>query len=196
MKLDIVISGVGGQGSVLAARALALAAMENKLMVRTSEVIGMAQREGPVTSHVRMGDDLYGSIIPDRQADFLLGLELAETVRSLNKLAPGGTVIASSSTIVPVSVQLGLSSYDKSLFINILKERAQRFFLLDFDHLSSQAGHSKTGNVIMLGALAALGNLPFAPEQLLQAVLDLIPANLKDINRRAFEIGRLALEVA
>ncbi len=196
MKLDIVISGVGGQGSILASRALALAAMENKLMVRTSEVIGMAQREGPVTSHVRVGDELYGSIIPDHEADFLLGLELAETVRGLNKLKPGGTVIASTSTIVPVSVQLGLSRYDQGAYINILKERAQRVVFLDFDYLASQAGHPKTGNVIMLGAFSALHELPFGPDQLLQAVLNLIPAKLTDINKRAFEIGRLAMEVA
>ncbi|NLI13044.1 indolepyruvate oxidoreductase subunit beta [Pelotomaculum propionicicum] len=196
MKLDIVISGVGGQGSVLASRALALAAMENNLTVRTSEVIGMAQREGPVTSHVRMGDQLYGAIIPDHEADFLLGLELAETVRGLNKLKPGGTVIASTSAIVPVSVQLGLSSYDREAFISVLEERAQRAVFLDFDHLASQAGHPKTGNVIMLGAFAALPGLPFSPDQLLQSVLNLIPAKLKDINKRAFEIGRLAMEVA
>lgn len=196
MKLDIVISGVGGQGSILASRALALAAMENKLMVRTSEVIGMAQREGPVTSHVRVGDELYGSIIPDHEADFLLGLELAETVRGLNKLKPGGTVIASTSTIVPVSVQLGLSSYDQGAFINVLKERAQRVVFLDFDYLASQAGHPKTGNVILLGAFSALPELPFTPDQLLQAVLNLIPSKLKDINKRAFEIGRQAMEVA
>jgi len=196
MKLDIVISGVGGQGSVLASRALALTAMENGLTVRTSEVIGMAQREGPVTSHVRMGDELYGSIIPDQEADFLLGLELAETVRSLNKLKPGGTIITSASTIVPVSVQLGLSSYDKPAFINILEERVKRVVFLDLDDLSNQAGHPKTGNVIILGAFSAVPGLPFGPDQLLRTVLKLIPDKLKDINSRAFEIGRKAMEVA
>lgn len=196
MKLDIVISGVGGQGSVLASRAMALTAMENGLTVRTSEVIGMAQREGPVTSHVRMGDELYGSIIPDQEADFLLGLELAETVRSLNKLKPGGTIITSTSTIIPVSVQLGLSSYDKPAFINLLEERAKRVVFLDLDDLSNQAGHPKTGNVIILGAFSAVPELPFGPDQLLRTVLKLIPDKLKDINSRAFEIGRKAMEVA
>lgn len=196
MKLDIVISGVGGQGSVLASRALAKAAMDNGLAVRTSEVIGMAQREGPVTSHVRMGDELYGAIIPDREADFLLGFELAETIRGLNKLKPGGTVITSSSTIIPVSVQLGITSYHEGAFIKHLKERAGKTVILDVDELSRRAGHPKTGNVVILGALSAVPGLPFNPDQLLRAIVSFVPEKLKDINTRAFEIGRMAMEVA
>jgi len=128
MNLDILISGVGGQGSVLASRALALAAMEQGLAVRTSEVIGMAQREGSVVSHVRIGEELYGAIIPDRRADFLLGLELAETARALNKLKPGGTVLAGTTTIVPATVQLGLSTYDREAITNYIKKQAGKVF--------------------------------------------------------------------
>lgn len=196
MNTDIVISGVGGQGSVLASRALARAAMDNGLEVRTSEVIGMAQREGPVTSHVRMGRRLYGSIIPDRQADFLLGLELAETVRSLDKLKPGGMVIASSSTIVPVTVRLGISSYDEVMLTKHLREQVEKIVFLDIEGLSRQAGHPRTGNVVILGSLAALPGLPFDPDQLLRAVLNSVPDRFREINRRAFEMGRQAMEVA
>lgn len=196
MKLDIVISGVGGQGSVLASRALALAAMSKGLAVRTSEVIGMAQREGPVTSHVRMSDELHGAIIPDRGADFLLGFELAETVRALDKLKPGGTIIASSSTIVPVSVQLGISNYNQADYIKHLEESAGRAVFIDLAEISSRAGSLKTGNVVMLGALSTFHELPFEPEQLLQAVLNSVPDRLRDVNRSAFELGRQAMEVA
>ena len=196
MKLDIVISGVGGQGSVLASRALASAAMENGLEVRTSEVIGMAQREGPVTSHVRIGDNLYGAIIPDREAEFLLGFELAETVRGLGKLRPGGTVIASTSTIVPVSVQLGASTYDKDALVRHIRDRSKNCVFLDVDELARRAGHPKTGNVVMLGALSVFSGLPFQPDQLLQAILSHVPEKLREINRRAFEMGRLAMEVS
>jgi Pyruvate:ferredoxin oxidoreductase and related 2-oxoacid:ferredoxin oxidoreductases, gamma subunit len=196
MKLDIVISGVGGQGSVLASRALALAAMGSGLAVRTSEVIGMAQREGPVTSHVRMGEALYGAIIPDREADFLLGFELAETVRGLDKLKPGGTIIAGLSTIIPVSVQLGISKYDAKAYKEYLEEKAGRVVFLDMAEISGRAGSLKTGNVVMLGAFSTLPGLPFEPGQLLDAVLNSVPDKLKDINRRAFELGRKAMEVA
>lgn len=196
MKLDIVISGVGGQGSVLASRALASAAMDCGLEVRTSEVIGMAQREGPVTSHVRMGNELYGPIIPSRQADFMLGMELAETVRGIDMVRPGGTVIASSHTIVPVSVNLGISSYDPGRLAGYLRERAENVILLDTDDLCRRAGHPRTGNVVMLGCLSALPGLPFSPDGLLRAIMEYIPEKLREINSRAFEIGRLAMEVA
>lgn len=195
-KLDIVISGVGGQGSVLASRALARAAMDNGLEVRTSEVIGMAQRGGPVTSHIRMGDRLYGAIIPDHGAQYLLGLELAEAVRGLNKLKPGGTVIASTCAIVPVSVQLGLSNYNVEELKEHLKERAGQVTFLDVPDISRRAGHPKAGNVVILGALSTLPGLPFSPDQLLQSVLSHVPEKLKDINKHAFELGRLAMEVA
>lgn len=196
MKLDIVISGVGGQGSILASRALACSAMKCGLSVRTSEVIGMAQREGPVTSHVRMGSSLHGAIIPQGEAGILLGFELAETVRGLGMLRPGGTVITSLSTIVPVSVQLGISGYDARSFVKYIKERVEKVFFIDADLLAGRAGHPKTANVVMLGALSALHGLPFGPDRLVRAVLDHVPEKLKEINQRAFEIGRLAMEVA
>jgi len=196
MKLDIVISGVGGQGSVLASRALATAGMGLGLDVRTSEIIGMAQREGSVTSQVRIGERLYGATIPDHGADILLGFELAETVRALPKLKPGGTIIASSSAIVPVSVQLGISSYDTEAMQRYLREQTGKVFLLDLNELTKKAGNPKTGNVIILGALSTLPDLPFEPDQLLGAVLSYIPEKLQNINKRAFEIGRQAMGVA
>lgn len=196
MKLDIVISGVGGQGSVLASRALASAGMGLGLDVRTSEVIGMAQREGSVTSHVRIGEQLYGATIPDHEADILLGFELAETVRALPKLKRGGAIIASASAIVPVSVQLGISSYDQEAMQQYLREQTGRVVLLDLIELAKKAGHPRTGNVIILGALSTLPDLPFEANQLLQAVLSYIPGKLQNINKRAFEVGRQVMEVA
>lgn len=196
MKLDIVISGVGGQGSVLASRALASAGMGLGLDVRTSEIIGMAQREGSVTSQVRIGERLYGATIPDYGADILLGFELAETLRALPKLKSGGTIIASSSAIVPVSVQLGISSYDTEAMQRYLQQQPGKVALLDLDDLAQKAGNLRTGNVIILGALSTLPGLPFEPEQLLQAVLSYIPEKLLNTNKRAFEIGRQAMEVA
>ncbi|MHB1041552.1 MAG: indolepyruvate oxidoreductase subunit beta [Eubacteriales bacterium] len=196
MKTDIVIAGVGGQGSVLASRALAHAAMAEGLPVRTSEVIGMAQREGMVTSHVRMGQGLYGSIIPDGAADFLLGLELAETVRCLPKLKPGGLVITTTSAIVPASVHLGLSTYDSASLITYLKRKNGNALLFDAVELAAQAGHGRAANSVVLGALSRAGRLPFSPEQLVNSILEMIPGKLHEINRRAFELGRRAAEVA
>lgn len=196
MKLDVVISGVGGQGSILASRALANAAMESGLHVLTSEVIGMAQREGPVTSHIRIGNELCGALIPNREADFLVGLELSETVRGLGKLKPGGTVITSESAIIPVSVQLGLSKYDREAYVRHIKERAGRAIFLDLEKLSLRAGNPRAGNVIIMGALSACPELPLEPERLLRSILELVPLKYKDINERAFEIGRQSMEAS
>jgi indolepyruvate ferredoxin oxidoreductase beta subunit len=196
MKLDVVISGVGGQGSILASRALANAAMESGLNVLTSEVIGMAQREGPVTSHIRMGNDLFGALIPDREADFLIGLELSETVRGLGKLKPGGTVIACETAIIPVSVQLGLSKYNRGAYIRNIRGRAEKAVFLDLEKLSLMAGNPRAGNVIIMGAFSTCPGLPLSPEQLLRSILKLVPEKYKDINARAFEIGRQAMEAS
>ncbi len=193
MRLDIVITGVGGQGNVLASRILAKAAMEWGLPVRTSEAIGMAQREGVVMSQVRMGEGAYGALIPDGSADILLGFELAETIRGLAKLKTGGVVIANRQTIFPVSVSLGLSQYEPEQMISYLENTAAQYHLLDATALAGEAGTYKCTNIVMLGALASLGILPYDEEHLKQVMLDSIPPKLRDINLRAFALGRQAL---
>lgn len=193
MRLDIVITGVGGQGNVLASRILAKAAMEWGLPVRTSEAIGMAQREGVVMSQVRMGEGAYGALIPDGGADILLGFELGETIRGLTKLKPGGVVIANRQTIFPVSVSLGLSQYEPEQMISCLENSNARYHLLDATALASDAGTYKCTNIVMLGALSSLGILPYDDDHLKQVMLDAIPPKLRDINLRAFQLGRQAL---
>ncbi|NQS75902.1 MAG: indolepyruvate oxidoreductase subunit beta [Peptococcaceae bacterium] len=194
MKSDIVISGVGGQGSILASRALAGAAIAKGLNVLTSEVIGMAQREGPVTSHIRIGNNLSGALIPDYAADYLISLELSETVRNLNKLRPGGTVITSKTAIIPTSVQLGLSKYDDEIYVQYIKEQAEKAIFLDLESLSLQAGTPRAGNVVIMGAFSTCPGLPLQGEQILQAILQLVPERYRNINTHAFELGRQAME--
>lgn len=193
MRMDIVITGVGGQGNVLASRILARAAMDYGLAVRTSEAIGMAQREGVVMSQVRMGSDSIGALIPDGQADVLLGFELAETVRGLPKLKKEGVVIANTATIFPVSVSLGLSQYNPEQLTSFLKESAAELHLMDATSLAGQAGTSKATNIVLLGALSSLNILPFDAEHLKQVALEIIPSRLREVNRRAFELGQAAV---
>lgn len=192
-RLDIVICGVGGQGSVLAAHTLARAAIGRGLPVRTSEVIGMAQREGPVTGHVRLGAGIHGPIIPDGRADFLLGLELAEAVRGLDKLRPGGTALVSQTAIVPVTVRLGLSAYDPQALTEHLKRavagREGRLYLLDTSALARAAGHPRAANAALLGAFSQLPGLPFTPADLLASLLEQLPEKLHTVNRQAFQAG-------
>lgn len=192
MKFDMVIAGVGGQGSVLAARVIAQAAMAAGWEVRTAETIGMAQREGSVVSHVRIGSKLYGALVPDQQADILFGLELAETARALVKLKPGGVIIANESKVVPSSVSLGLSRYDEEPIRASLYQKTERVMLLNADALALQAGSIKAANVVLLGVLSALTGLPFRPDTLLQVILESVPKKAIAINQEAFELGQMA----
>ncbi|MEG6615782.1 indolepyruvate oxidoreductase subunit beta [Peptococcaceae bacterium 1198_IL3148] len=195
MKLDIVITGVGGQGNVLASRILAQAALDAGYSVRTSEAIGMAQREGVVMSQVRIGEDLNGAVIPDGTADVLLGFELAETVRGLPKLKPQGTVIANNKTIYPVTAALGLCHYNRDQLIDYMHNNVTDLHLFDATDLAAQAGTTKTTNIVLLGALAATNLLPFTKDHLLGRVLQAVPAKFKEINSRAFQLGFQAMEV-
>lgn len=194
MRTDIVIAGVGGQGTVLASRIIARTAMEAGLPVYTSETIGMAQREGVVTSHVRFGEPLFGAVIPDHSADILLGFELAETVRWLHKLKPGGLLVANNDRIIPVSVAAGRSEYDAPTLTTHLLSQVPGAVLFDATALAARAGTPKATNIVLLGALSALPGLPFNAEELLASALEVIPAKVHEINRRAFELGRQAME--
>ncbi|MTI79590.1 MAG: pyruvate ferredoxin oxidoreductase [Firmicutes bacterium] len=195
MSFNVVITGVGGQGNVLASRILAQAAMHYGLDVRTSEAIGMAQREGVVMSQVRMGDNLYSALIPNGMGDVLLGFELAETVRGLPKINKNAVVVANQSSIVPVSTTLGVSQYHRDQLIGYLKENTNNLYLFDATALAKQAGTHKAVNIVMLGALAALNVLPYDKEHLLEIVLRAVPEKFKEINIKAFELGFEAVEV-
>lgn len=195
MKLDIVIAGIGGQGNVLISRILAHAAIKAGLHVRTSEAIGMAQRGGPVTSQVRMGDKLYGGIIPDRQADVIIGLELAEAVRVMPKLKKTGRVITSSTQVIPISVSMGLSTYDKEELLKYIKQQTKEPIIFDAVELARKAGNEKTANIVMLGAFSTLPFLPFSPDFLLESCLEIIPEKFHQVNTCAFKLGSSIQEV-
>lgn len=193
MSFDIVIAGVGGQGTVLASRIIAEAAILAGQPVFTSETIGMAQREGCVSSNVRIGEPLYGPVIPDGKAKVLIGFEMAETVRLLPKLDKDGIVIVNTKKIIPVSVATGKSVYDEEKLKEHLAQWNGPCKFLDASSLAAEAGSFKAVNIVMLGALSTLPQLPFTKEQLLEAVLAMVPPKTKDINERAFRAGRQVL---
>jgi indolepyruvate ferredoxin oxidoreductase beta subunit len=193
--MDIVINGVGGQGVVLASRVIAQTALKNGLEVRTSETIGMAQREGSVVSHVRLGKELFGAIIPDKQADILLSFELAETLRGLKKLKSDGYIIANLAKVIPVSVNLGDSSYEYEEILNYLKGNSDRLKLLDAQKLALEAGNYKSVNMVLLGVLSKMNLLPFEGDELLSTALKMLPKRLHEINKKAFLLGKKEGEI-
>ena len=187
MKYDILIAGVGGQGVVLASRILALAAMKAGFHVSTAETIGMAQREGSVSSHIRIGNEISGSLIPVGQADLILGLEPAETVRNLPFLRKGGKVIVNTHAVPPASRPPGSPDYDPGALLAFLNVHCPGILCFDFTELAEEEGTYRAANVAMLGAAAGTGILPF-PKETLQAVLDAeIPEKYRAVNKAAFE---------
>ena len=193
---DLVVAGVGGQGIILASRVISHAAIAAGMEVRTSEVLGMAQREGPVTSQVRMGYGRFGALIPSGRADILLSFELAETVRNLFLLRPGGLVVSATTTIVPTTVALGLSTYDREALLAYLRRAVPDCVLLDADALARQAGHPRTLNSVLLGMLSALGRLPVPAEAVRTTLLSTVKPNLREVNMRAFDLGFEAADSA
>jgi indolepyruvate ferredoxin oxidoreductase beta subunit len=190
VKYDILIAGVGGQGVVLASRILALAAIKAGFHVSTAETIGMAQREGAVSSHLRIGDEGFGPLIPRGEADLLLGLEPAETVRSLPFLKQGGKVLVNSHPIPPASKPPGSPDYAPEVLLAFLQAKFPELCCLDFTELAGEAGTSKVANIAVLGAAAGAKLLPFS-EETLEAVLEAeIPEKYRAVNRRAFEMAR------
>jgi indolepyruvate ferredoxin oxidoreductase beta subunit len=153
----------------------------------------MAQRGGSVVSQVRMGENLNGPLIPDGAADFLIGFELAEAVRNLNKLAPEGKVLINTQKVVPPSVYLGTSSYDEEMLINFLQENVPGVILIDALEIARQAGNVKTISAVMLGAFAAMCD-ELDTDAILNEMVAKLPGKLRDINIRAFNMGKEFVE--
>jgi indolepyruvate ferredoxin oxidoreductase beta subunit len=187
VKYDILIAGVGGQGVVLASRMLALAAIKTGLGVSTAETIGMSQREGSVSSHIRIGNEISGSLIPAGKADLLIGLEPAETVRNLPFLKKDGKIIVNSHAIPPASKPPGSPEYDPEALLSFLETHFPDMLCLDFTRLAEEAGTYRAANVAMLGAAAGMDVLPFSKNIILAVIETEIPEKHRAVNRAAFE---------
>lgn len=193
MKLDVIIGGVGGQGTVLASRLLGAAAIEAGYFARTAETIGMAQRGGCVTSHVRINSQETGSVIPLRNADLLLGFEMGEVVRNYNRLSPTGKCIVNKYWINSVPVSLGLAGYHYSEVEEFINEHIADVHYIDAHSLAIEAGTSKAVNVVMLGAAFGLNILPITPELMEQIIVDNVKEKYRELNIKAFRLGLSAI---
>ena len=186
MKKDIMICGVGGQGTVLASRIIAASAMDEGNAVHSAETIGMAQRGGPVTSHVRIGADAYSPLIPLNSADLLIAFEPSEAVRNLKFLKDGGFVIVNRVPVKPST--LGGASYDGEKEIDFLRSRC-RCLVVDSDALCAPFGSSKFFNVAVLGAAAAAGELGIGEDTIRNEIVRIVPERFREKNIAAFEAG-------
>ncbi len=198
MKANIVVAGVGGQGTVLAGKLIARAAMDAGLHVRTSETIGMAQRGGSVVSYVRISDAPIASpLMAPGSADAMLGFEPGEVVRSLHFLRPGGTLVVNEHTVAPVSAALKQTPYSGKAMIDFLATRGGRLVVVDGDALCAEAGSPKVLNVALIGAAAGADALGLSLAQIEAALRKSMRPHLVDMNVRALHAGaRAALQAA
>lgn len=190
-KLDLLITGVGGQGAILASDIIGKAAVTAGIPIRAAETHGMAQRGGSVVNHIRVGND-YGSMIPKKGADLLLALEPMEAVRYLDFLKDGGVIIVNTQPIIPVTVTSGLTKYPE--VPDILEFLSEKYIVKAFnaDELAYEAGSRLAMNVVMVGAVS--GYLPIPKEIILESVKALVPQKTIEVNLRAFEAGRQKVE--
>ena len=188
MNKDILICGVGGQGTVLASRIIAAAAAEEGSPVHSAETIGMAQRGGSVTSHVRVGGEAYSPMIPFGAADMLLAFEPGEAVRNLRYLRKGGTAVVNTAAVKPVTESLKETGYDGSKMKAYLQEKCDCIFI-DAEEVCKPFGSSKFFNIIMLGVAAGSGRLGLKKETLLKQIEQYVPSRFLDVNIRAFNAG-------
>ncbi len=189
---NILVVGIGGQGVMTATEILAEAAIALGHDAKKTEVAGMAQRGGVVSSHLRFGDKVLSPQIMAGTADLLVGFEAAEAMRWCHMLKPGGLVLMNTARLVPPVVDLGLYDYPEDPIAEI-KSRGFQVHAFDAMAIAMELGDVRLGNTVMLGAMA--DHLPFPPQVLLDAILKRFSArkpHMVEANRKAFEAGREA----
>lgn len=189
MFSSIVIAGVGGQGTLLASKILSEAAQRRGLFVRTSETIGMAQRGGSVSSHIRIGSQDVSPVIPLRHADVLIGFELAEAARQLNRLKPDASAVVNVDCIIPTNVALRQGEYYCDEYLSAIKNNIGRGFYINAAPMAIEAGDARALNIVLLGFSVGAGILPFEEDEIREAMECCIKPRLLEINRKAFLMG-------
>jgi len=183
---NILIVGVGGQGTILASRILSSLAQQEGHDVKVSEIHGMAQRGGSVVTQVRMGKKVFSPLIAEGQADIILSFERLEALRWMQYLKNGGTMIINDQAIEPVPVLLGLQEYPGNI-IDRIRSRIPDTIAIDALALARKCGNDKASNVVLMGVLAR--KMGFAKEKCIKSLEEKVPAKFLELNKQAFEEG-------
>lgn len=189
MNRNCLLCGVGGQGTVLASKLLAYAAMKKGAEVRTSETIGMAQRGGCVVSHVRMGKDIASPMVPKHSAQVIIGFEPGEAVRCLEYLAEDGVVIVNRKGVMPITANFGAKKYDSEEMIGYLKETAKNLIIVDGENICEKCGSGKVLNIALLAAAVSTGELGISLDELKEAITERLPERFHEMNLKAVDLA-------
>ncbi len=186
---NIMIVGVGGQGTLLASKLLGRLLLTRGYDVKVSEVHGMSQRGGSVVTYVRWGEQVYSPIIDRGEADCILSFELLEAARYTEFMRPGGRIIVNTQQINPMPVIAGTAVYPENLEEK-LKALDIRVDAFDALSLAEEAGSSKAVNLVLMGRLAK--HFDFTDEEWMDAIEQSVPPKFLELNKKAFELGRSA----
>ncbi|MCL2548139.1 MAG: indolepyruvate oxidoreductase subunit beta [Symbiobacteriaceae bacterium] len=184
----ILLVGVGGQGTILASKILSWVALAQGKDVKMSEIHGMAQRGGTVTTQICIADRIYSPMIEPGEADVLISLELLEAKRSIHFLKKDGLIIVNDLRLLPMSVITGENIYPEDIVI-ALKQVSTNLHLIQASQIAVELGNSRVTNVVVLGALAQLwGDVPGSIWE--DALIANVPTRFLDLNHQAFSRGR------
>ena len=186
-----LLCGVGGQGTVLASRILAQAAMDQGLFARTAETIGMAQRGGCVVSHVRFGEkeQVASPLIPFGKADVIIGFEPGEAVRSLPYLKKNGVVIVCKKAVQPVTASLSGIHYNAETMLDYLQSKVKKCIIVDGEAICRKCGSDKVLNVALVGAVIKSGVLDLRLEPIEKIIEERVKARFIEMNKKALKAG-------
>ena len=187
---NIMIVGVGGQGTLLASKLLGRLLLTRNYDIKVSEVHGMSQRGGSVVTYVRYGDKVYSPIIDKGEADFILSFELLEAARAAEWLNPDGILITNTQQINPMPVITGAMTYPEDL-LGKLNELGLKVDALDALTLAQKAGSSKAVNLVLLGRLSNYFH-NFTEDEWMSAIEQSVPEKFLEMNKKAFHLGRTA----
>ena len=185
---SIMIVGVGGQGTLLASKLLGNVLIAQGYDVKLSEVHGMSQRGGSVVTYVRYGEKVYSPIVDQGEADYILSFEILESARWISYLKKGGKLITNTQKTWPMPVITGATAYPE----NIVEKLSAKCDVLAVDalKLATEAGSPKAVNVVLIGVLSKIMDIPEAAW--LHAIDETVPAKFLELNRKAFMLGRQA----
>ncbi len=187
-KIDLLKTGVGGQGNILASDIVSEVALAAGYDVKKTDTLGMTQRGGSVISHVRIAGNVYSHLIKEGEVDILLAFEKLEGVRWASYLKPDAVAIINNQAVPPLSVNLGVDKYPTDEEVNrILKQYADRIYLVEGTRRATELGNARTLNIFMLGCLSVF--LPFKLQAWHEAIAQHLPEKLLKLNNTAFDMG-------
>ncbi len=189
---NIMFTGVGGTGVLTSARILATAALIEGQNVRMGEIHGMAQRGGAVNCTIRIGEEVFGPIIPPGEANLLLSIEPAEALRQVAYLASSGTIIVGEYRITPTAVLLGRAKYPSEEEILQDLSKFAKVVVFNAAGIAQEAGSILTMNTVLIGAAAGLKLLPLKEASIISAIKDILPSRYHQMNITAIEKGKTA----